>query len=118
MGTIASAKRSVIDRAFEASSGDMRGNIEPVFISGRPDGKDVATCEVRANGAILEVGFRLLGASLDDADFARVFAIAYLDVFTSHYWHNQTRPKLGATSLRFSNQDSGASWTIPYPDPE
>jgi len=118
MGDIASAKRHTIKQAFDAGSGDVRGDVEPVVICSRRSGNDVASCEVSEAGDTLEVTYRLLDPGLDDEDFARIFHIAYLDVFTSHYFYKKTHGHFAVVRLKLSNGDSGFVTTSQYPDPE
>jgi len=118
MGDFASAKRHTIKQAFDAGSGDMRGDVEPVVICSRRSGNDVATCEVTEAGDTLKVSYRLLDPSLDDEDFARIFHIAYLDVFTSHHFYNKTHGRFAGVRLALSNADSGHATSSQYPDPE
>jgi len=118
MGAFAFAKRHAIKQAFDAGSGDMQGNVEPVVICSRRSGNDVATCEVLEAGDTLDVTYRLLDTALDDEDFARIFHIAYLDVLTSHYFYNKTHGHFADVHLKLSNSDSGVVTESQYPDPE
>ena len=118
MGQLANAKRSAIKSAFEAASGDVKGDVEPVFISARATKKDVLRAEVKPIGDTLDVRYWILDDELDDADVARVVHIAYLDVLTSHYWKNKVGGRYARTHLRLTNADSGSTTTMRYPDPE
>jgi hypothetical protein len=118
MGAFAGAKRNVVNQTFEASSGDMKGDAEPVFIERRDTRKDVLTGEVRREGDTIEFRYAVQDPTLDDADVARIFHIAYLDVLTRHHWYNTTGPKVSRTHLRLVNSTTGATTRTPYPDPE
>lgn len=118
MGAFAAAKRNVVNQAFEASSGDMRGDVEPIFIEHRKERKDALTGEVRQEQGVLELRYTIVDPALDDADVARIFHIAYLDVLTRHHWYNKYGPKYSRVQLRLINAATGATATTPYPDPE
>ena len=107
MGTWATAKRSEIDAAFEAASGDMRGDVEPVFLVHRDGGEDAVTGEKTIDRTTMNVDYQILDPALDDDDVARIFAVAYLDVFTDNYY----RDKVATIALR--NRATGAARTFP-----
>ncbi len=118
MGAFATAKRNVVSQTFEASSGDMKGDVEPIFIEHRKERKDVLTGELRQDQGTLELRYTIVDPALDDADVARIFHIAYLDVLTGHHWYNKNGPKFSRVQLRLVNAKTGATATTPYPDPE
>ena len=118
MGAFADAKRNVINQTFEASGGDKKGDAEPIFIEHRKERKDVVTGELRQDQDTLELRFAIVDPSLDDADVARIFHIAYLDVLTMHHWYNTNQSKFSRVQLRLINTKTGATSTTPYPDPE
>ena len=118
MGELANAKRNAVRQTFEASSGDMKGDAEPIFIERRQDRKDAITGEVRSSGDTLEFRYTVVDPALDDDDVARIFHIAYLDVLTQHHWYNKTGPKVSRVQLRLINTATGATRTVRYPDPE
>ena len=62
----------------------MRGDIEPTIIEDRKTQKDVATAELRFERETIDVRYPVVDPALDDADVARIFHIAYLEVLTSH----------------------------------
>ncbi|MCX5748612.1 MAG: hypothetical protein NT062_39695 [Proteobacteria bacterium] len=106
MGKWAKAKRDTIVREFEAASGDMRGEIEPTFITARTTGEDVLAGEITRDGSTMRVAYR---SELDADDVAHVFAVAYLDELTMHH----DRGKIATIVL--VDQASGAERTIAYP---
>lgn len=109
MGEWATAKRAAIVKTFEAGSGDMRGDVEPVFIERRADRSDAITAELTRTGDTMRIAYR---SQLDADDVARVFVIAYLDALTGHHYQRQTR------HLVFVDTATGAERTMRYPDPE
>ncbi|HEV8550849.1 MAG TPA: hypothetical protein VGQ57_17505, partial [Polyangiaceae bacterium] len=104
--------------SFEATAGDVRDGVEPFFIVRRKDQKTVASGALRTVEATLEVEYALLDPTLDDADFERIFALVYLDVFTDHYFLNKLGPRFSRVFVRLSNRGSAFTTTVPYPDPE
>ncbi len=118
MGAFAAAKRNVIRETFEASSGDMKGDVEPIFIERRKDRQNVVTGELRQDQGTLELRYTVLDPSLDPDDVARVFHIAYLDGLTGHHWYNKNGPKFSRLQLRLIDAVTGATATVAYPDPE
>jgi len=112
MGTWATAKRSLIESTFEAGSGDMQGETEPVFIW-RRDGspKDAIITATIARGAG-KLNFSYSAQGLDGDDVERIFHIAYLDVLTGHHDQKATR------SIVLVDEATGNQREIRYPDPE
>jgi hypothetical protein len=106
MGTWANAKRSEINKTFEAASGDMRGDVEPVFISRRADGQDVITGEKTMDGAVMTVAYQIVDGTLDDDDVAHIFAIAYLEVLTDGYYDEKV------TTIAMRNSATEATRTF------
>ena len=82
MGSIARAPRPVINRLYEAASGDVGDDGRtPVFLSTRADGRDAITGTDRVDGDTLTFTYRILDPALDDDDVARVYVIAHLERF-------------------------------------
>lgn len=117
-GRYANAERRAIRAAFEATCGDLENGVEPVHIESRAARQNVVRGEVRYMNDVLDVRYRILDASLDDADARRLLLVAYLDVFTDHYWRKENVSRYQTLSLRMTNADTGATSTTRYPDPE
>jgi hypothetical protein len=109
MGTWATATRAAIVKTFEAASGDMRGEVEPIFISLRAGGADVLTGDKTIDGTAMHITYTIVDSSLDDHDLVRIFAVAYLDEFTCHY----DRGDVATITMR--NAASGAERSFSYP---
>ena len=112
MGTWATAKRSSISDTFEAGSGDMQGETEPVFIWRRdlsPKDAVIRATITRGSGK-LHLAYTAPG--LDGDDVERIFHIAYLDVLTGHHDQKATR------SIVLLDEATGNQREIRYPDPE
>ena len=118
MGNFASAARYVIDETFEAGSGDVRDDVEPIFIWSRRDRVDVLRGELREDHHTLELRYTILDSSLEDADVLRLFHIAYLDVLTNHHWFNKVHFYASRVRVRLVNAVTGVTATTDYPDPE
>lgn len=99
MGNHQSASRSEIVSGFEAASGDMDGDEEPIFIFTRSDETDVLTGRVLQSERTMILRYHILGV-MDDADAIRLFEIAYLDRFTDHYYQSR------CDTIRYLNADS------------
>jgi hypothetical protein len=114
MGTWATAKRAAIVSKFESASGDMRGDVEPVFVMLRRSGADVLKGDKTVDGSTLRVAYTIVDDSLglDDADVARIFAVAYLDELVQHYYQSRTK------TIELRNTATGATQSFSYPDPE
>lgn len=112
MGMFETASRMEIDRTVEAASGDMVGEVEPVFLTRRADARDLVKMNKTMVGEVMRVTYRILEPSIDDADVARLFLVAYLDVFAGNYYRSK------ASKLVLENEESGQRRESPYPDPE
>ncbi len=111
MGSIARAPRPVINRLYEAASGDVGDDGRtPVFLSTRADGRDVITGTDRVDGDTLTFTYRILDPALDDDDVARVYVIAHLERFAMHYYQART------PIIVLRNEGTGAERTTRYPD--
>ncbi len=119
MGRYANASRHEINVGFEGTSGDLRDDgAEPIWIESRKNRKSVIAGEVWYRKHLLEIRYQILDPAIDDDDARRLLVIAYLGVFTGHYWYGENHGKASMLKLELKNTDSGASTTIPYPDPE
>lgn len=118
MNKFVGAKRAEIKAAFEAGSGDMQGDVEPVFIEALASKTDAVKGELREQGNTLEFRYEIVDSGLNDEEVMRIFHIAYLDVLTMHYWYNETAASHASLYLRLINRSTGETSTCPYPDPE
>jgi hypothetical protein len=91
MGEWANAKRHVIIKTFEAGSGDMQGDVEPIAIW-RRDGSasdPVLRLEKTIDGTTMRVRYTVLHGPLDAEDVERLFVMTYLDELTIHYYRGK-----------------------------
>jgi hypothetical protein len=74
---------------FEAASGDMRGDVEPVFISRRATGGDVVRFAVVKDGRTLRCGYDVLDEMLSEHDARWLFIASYLKTLTGDHYADQ-----------------------------
>ncbi len=112
MGNFKNEKRRIILEQFEAMSGDMIGEIEPVFIERKSTKTDAITAEQTFADRVMTFRYKILDATLDDEDVPRIFHIAYLDHFTMNYYQEKVK------TVRYVNADTSVTTESYYPDPE
>jgi len=91
MGEWANAKRHVIIKTFEAGSGDMQGDVEPIKIW-RRDGEPadpVLELKKTLDGTTMRVHYAVKQGPLDAEDVERLFVMTYLDELTIHYYRGK-----------------------------
>jgi hypothetical protein len=111
-GRFANAPRADIAREVEASSGDMEGDTEPVFLESRSTGRDLVEMRKTVERGTMRVRYRIVDPSINDADVLRMFAVAYLEGFAKQHYRGRV------AKLVLSNDDSGLTQELDYPDPE
>lgn len=111
MGRFASAPFGDIVRDVEAASGDVVDGTEPVFLTSRATGRDFVEMKKTVEDDTMRVRYQIVDPSIDDADVVRMFVVAYLDVFTRHYYQGRV------TRLVLVNNESAFTRELDYPDP-